>query len=406
MFRGRGGWRGSGPSRGGRIRGSPDSNLARRGGSSTRARGVCHYFLAGRCTYGASCRYSHDIPDTTSDTPGDDDSSLTTTAAIRGDYIDLKRQIRRVGDHFSWYTPHSSQWIEVWALVVKIMYSTSRELHQSVARDLADDELGGPAFVEQTIGVCTTSQSDRDCLELARTFLRAINPSLLRSLSIGSFVGVIYRLVGGHNGDRGIGFLSEVNRRLTETSPSPKTLLVLITSSLHELLRRERKCLLHDDLPELLNALEVKITRLSDCKAEDATSAPPDLDAVRFQLCMMRRMADSAHGRVSTNQPAQSITPGGVGPHLVQSTFPLDAIVPGGQHDNDFADVTKIQIFPTLDEITSDTAEYLPRTDFTRPHFLADPVQRHLDACFRLLRHDIFGPLKEVIGSLLAQPDL
>jgi hypothetical protein len=221
-------------------------------------------------------------------------------AAIRGDYIDLKRQIRRFGA-LAFKMLHSSNWIEAWGLVVKILDSTSRELHQSVARDLADDELGGPAFVEQTVGACATSRTDKDCLDISRAFLQAItHPSLLRSLSIDSFVGVVFRLVGGHNGDRGIGFLSEVNRRLSETSPSPKTLLGLITSSLYELLRRERKCLLHDDLLELLNSLEAKITRISDCDAEDANSAPPDLDAVRFQIGMMRRMADSAHGRVST----------------------------------------------------------------------------------------------------------
>jgi hypothetical protein len=68
--------------------------------------------------------------------------------------------------------------------------------------------------------------------------------------------------------------------------------------------------------------------------------------------------------------------------------------------------MTKIQIFPTFREVTSNVSEYLPTTDFTQPHFLSDPVQRHLDSAFRLLRHDIFGPLKGVIGGLLSQPDV
>jgi len=214
-----------------------------------------------------------------------------------------------------------------------------------------------------------------------------------------------YRLVGGHNGDQGVGLFSDINRLLTETSPSPKTLLALIVSALYELLRRERKCLLHDRLPGLLSALEDKITRLGTSRAEEA-STTPNLDAVRLQISMMRRMADSAHGRVSTTQLTQNITPTVAGARLVQSTFPVEVTIPGGQHDNDFADATKIQVFPTFDEITSDNAEYLPTTDFTRAHFLSDPVQRHLDTSFRLLRHDIFGPLKEVIGTLLAQPAL
>ncbi|KAL2163207.1 hypothetical protein VTH06DRAFT_5263 [Thermothelomyces fergusii] len=65
--------------------------------------------------------------------------------------------------------------------------------------------------------------------------------------------------------------------------------------------------------------------------------------------------------------------------------------------------MTKIEIFPTLGEIMSDAPEYLPSTDWTQPHFLHDPVQRHIDSAFRLLRHDIFGSLKQVIGRLLEE---
>ena len=86
---GRGGWRGRGSDRG---RARPSDS--RRGGSSARPRGVCHHFLAGRCTYGATCRYSHDVSATDRDVPSDEESSTSNTAAIRGDYIDFKRQLR------------------------------------------------------------------------------------------------------------------------------------------------------------------------------------------------------------------------------------------------------------------------------------------------------------------------
>lgn len=82
--------------------------------------------------------------------------------------------------------------------------------------------------------------------------------------------------------------------------------------------------------------------------------------------------------------------------------------IPGGNHDNDFPDIAKIQIFPTLDEVirTRTKPDFLPSTDFTQPHFLGDPVQRHIDTAFRLLRHDIFGPLKDVVGNLMAEDNL
>jgi hypothetical protein len=40
-------------------------------------------------------------------------------------------------------------------------------------------------------------------------------------------------------------------------------------------------------------------------------------------------------------------------------------------------------------------------TDPGQPHFLVDPVERHLDTHFRLLRHDIFGELKQTLGGLM-----
>ncbi len=346
------------------------------------------------------------MPETTRDVSDDEESPPSNSAEIRGNYIDLKRLLRRLGNSSLVVMIDWLDCREGWTLAVKILDATSRDLHQSVARDLADDELNGPALVERTVEelLVDMSRIDSTHIDIARVFLRAItHPSLLRSLSIGTFVGVIYRVVGGHNGDRGVNLFSRINSRLIKSSPS---LLALTVSSLYELLKRERKCLLHDNLPTLLDALETKATQVVASGTEEDDSTTTDLDAVRIQIGMMRRMADNARGRVSTEQPGEHIMPGGVAGRFVQSTFPLEVIIPGGQHDNDFADVTKIQIFPTLDEITSDSAEYLPSTDFTRPHFLTDPVQRHLDVSFRLLRYDIFGPLKEAMGSLLAQPGL
>ncbi|KAL2168166.1 hypothetical protein VTG60DRAFT_334 [Thermothelomyces hinnuleus] len=300
------------------------------------------------------------------------------TLQVRDDYFDFKRQVRR-------------------------RESPNREWHQSVARDLADDEVGGPDFIQRTIKLCTTLGADGNCLKLARTFLKVItHQSMLRSLSIDSFLGTIYRMVGGSNGDRGIVFFSDLNRRLSGSSESPRSFLALVVLSLYELFRRERKGLLNDALSCLLDALREKAVQLASLAQEPGPDSV-DLDAVGMQIDIIRRMMNGARGGLSEDETAQAITVGNTRAIGIQSTFPSEVVVPGGKHDNDFADITKIQIFPTLGEITCDVSEYLPTTDFTQPHFFRDPVQRHIDSAFRLLRHDIFGPLKQVIGALLAQ---
>ncbi|KAJ5336428.1 uncharacterized protein N7506_004450 [Penicillium brevicompactum] len=90
----------------------------------------------------------------------------------------------------------------------------------------------------------------------------------------------------------------------------------------------------------------------------------------------------------------------------VISSFPLDMQTPGGRHDNDQAEISQIQIFPTIGEVLSGDAEYLPSTNFLQPHILSDPLQRYIDTTFRLLRHDIFGSAKAVLRGLLQQDDL
>jgi len=91
----------------------------------------------------------------------------------------------------------------------------------------------------------------------------------------------------------------------------------------------------------------------------------------------------------------------GVSTTMVKSIYPRQIILPGGYYDNDNGDITKIKILPTEDEIRSDRPEFLPSTDLDQPYFLNDPVARHLNTQFRLLRYNIFGELKEALGGLI-----
>ncbi|KAI6040717.1 P-loop containing nucleoside triphosphate hydrolase protein [Pisolithus marmoratus] len=77
-------------------------------------------------------------------------------------------------------------------------------------------------------------------------------------------------------------------------------------------------------------------------------------------------------------------------------------LVPGGRHDNDFADFRKISILPTADELSSSKKPALrPASLLEDPEGKETRVADYLDNTFRLLRDDMMHELKEDIDIAL-----
>ena len=74
---------------------------------------------------------------------------------------------------------------------------------------------------------------------------------------------------------------------------------------------------------------------------------------------------------------------------------------PGGRHDNDFADINKVVILPTADELSTNDP-YLPRAHETNKLALGSGgLGFHLDGQFRLLREDMVRDMREEIQIAL-----
>lgn len=73
----------------------------------------------------------------------------------------------------------------------------------------------------------------------------------------------------------------------------------------------------------------------------------------------------------------------------------------GPRHDNDFAEIHRIQIAPTTAELQCKTEPFLPATVAGAPHHLPeDSVARLVDSQFRLLRQEIIAPLHVTLSTL------
>lgn len=169
--------------------------------------------------------------------------------------------------------------------------------------------------------------------------------------------------------------------------------MIALCTAIRELLKREQRATFHDDLPGLVDSIDnaVQISRID----KDAVARLVLAKEVEY----LRAVVARAHGKLEVDE---DVPMSGVTTTASVSTYPRDMVVPRDRHDNDKRDIVDIKILPTEDEIRSDHPEFLPSTDLNQPHFLADQAQRHLDTHFRLLRHDIFGELKEALGGLMA----
>ncbi|KAK4466113.1 hypothetical protein QBC42DRAFT_293724 [Cladorrhinum samala] len=365
---------------------------------STRSQ-PCRQFLRGNCHYGATCRFSHDKSVALDRRP---ETGANEASEAREAYFDFKRRLKQINS--SLFLGAHAPLANVWRQALTILQGGAREWQMSIARDLANENVGGPEAISKTLRACLDDRADSQ-FGISELFLQVITHDLLLDcLSLESYVGTIYRMIAGVNGEQAIQFFTSLSRRLAQnpTCPQAPAVFNLQVSALYEVLRRERRSLLNDELPGLLDAFK-DVTKTLTNNAPGCSI----LESVPARLTLMRRMSGMERSRILAPLDDTMAVPV-VSTATVRSTFPLQMKIPGGNHDNDFTDISKIQIFPTLDEVmrTRTKPDFLPSTDFTQPHFLGDPVQRHIDAAFRLLRHDIFGPLKDVVGNLLAEDNL
>lgn len=370
-----------------RPRLGPFSQPRGRGNAASGGPEICRRFQRGLCIRGASCRFfcgaAPIVEDEPREPPPDDN------------FVDFKLLLRGGSSYGGYYGKHE-QATKVWASAVLVLEGKDQETQQLLVKDLVNDEFMGLQLIKATLDM--NGKSEATVLLCAYNFLRVITySSLLDPLSVDSFVSTIYNSFGGHNGDKATTFLLQLRRRLAayfegygNVPVSTITEFVsLMLKALAELFNREARARFNEDLATLLDNIQA-LAALA--QPEPVTSITPRIDHLRRLVVReAARVADpEGEGNHAANHP------------LTRSTFKTQMILPGGRHNNDSADISNIQILPTYSEIVCDSPEYLPSTDFTRPHFLDDPLQRHIDSTFRLLRYDIFSPVKDVMKELLA----
>jgi hypothetical protein len=284
----------------------------------------------------------------------------------------------------------------IWNDALAILNGGNRDWKQMLPRDLDNEEYCGREHIQTLLSMVADTHSCRKFVDLAEPFLLVItHPALLNCLSVDTFVGNIYNYISGSNGTRAIPFFKRLSVHLVEAhfeSPKPGSItLEAMSTAINEVLRRVPRATFHDDLPDLVDTIE-NVPAIIGIDDKSAT-----FQRIVNRIAELRAIIARANGLLNDEEARSS----GISTTVVTSTYPREIVLPGDRHDNDKMDITKIKILPTEDEIRSNHVEFLPSTDPDQPHFLADPVERHLDTHFRLLRHDVFGELKQALGGLV-----
>ncbi|TLD10377.1 hypothetical protein PgNI_06085 [Pyricularia grisea] len=285
-----------------------------------------------------------------------------------------------------------------WSSALGILNNNFREWHQWLAKDLVSDELNGLKYVRETLNFQAEDESAQ--LDVVQPFLEVItHHELLNSLSIEAHVGTIYSFICGSDGTRAVDFIKSTCQDLLilatgenneKARDHSKQVLRLLIEVVEQLLQKEIKARLNDNLGEIFTLLDRVSVELNP---DDPGKASSLVTPLRTYAGRCARLAKGQTESQPSVIPSRS--------SVVQSTFPLQLPQAGGRHDNDHGDITKIRLLPTTAEIMSNEAEYLPSTNWTMPHIFEDPVQRHLDTHFRLLRHDTFGPINKLLHGFI-----
>ena len=282
----------------------------------------------------------------------------------------------------------------VWSSALKILDSEDKNHRHNLPKDLVDpDHEQGFHHIREILSMNVNSTSSAKLDEVIQPFLLVItHRALLDCISLDTYVGDLYSFISGHNGSKAIPFFQEIiNKVAAKHAQKPEGLVVSIAMALREILRRTPRALFNDQLPELVRSLS---TVFETAGMSDTSG---DYRIVNHLVNEFQRLLD----RPNDVQASDFSRPGGrrMQP-FPESTYPRDLQLPGGRHNNDKADITNIKIAPTEDEIRSEKPEYLPSTEIAQPNPLHG-VQRLLDTHFRLLRHDIFGEVKNSLAGLL-----
>lgn len=344
---------------------------------------LCRIFAKGNCDLGDNCRYSHDtaLLRTSESRAGEGGQKKTSGPTIYDQFIEWrydikldKRDIRRaqpLGDRLPKFIQQALSLVNV------------VDTQQDVIACLSSE--GGLERLAELFNVDYNSLSDGRLRIIFQDqvlpFMQIVShDAVISSAVLESKYATILNYLYGINGKRSVAVFNAAIRATNHNEESSVNLEPCLIA-LSAVLEVNGSAYINDDL----RAVAETMIALTDERELSGKS-------LRYYKKMCLRLGLGDHIEIAESKRKDTSS-------LPKPQFKLSVDQPGNlsehgpRHDNDFEDIENIQILPTLEEILSDRAEYLPRTDPSTRHWPG--VDGLLDRQFRLLREDTVGQLRD-----------
>lgn len=356
-----------------------------------------HFQTHGRCKFGDDCRFSHD-PNLPKPDPGSAVSLYRGWSLLLGPRP-ASGGMRAGAVLHELSADQMDRFLnDAW----KILEIGTSETVQKLIGDLGSDrglrriaQLLEANFV---VGYSPYGLSfQRHCVP----FLRVVAHEEMRaSLVLEREVGTIFNFIYGPDGRRGIGFFTRVAHSLTQLAETEdpsivEEALLAAGAALFGALNLNQGAGVQSEFGAITTAFAAVLARRSSNDAYNNytfRSAQEELNRIKVLLKMADAVPNSTPYRPNQRIPSRAQ------PRL-QVDLPGELSREGPRHDNDHADIAKIKVLPTSEEIRSHRNEYLPQKDLDYPHHL-EGISRVIDSQFRLLRADTSGQIREAVRSV------
>ncbi|KAI0532081.1 hypothetical protein GGR58DRAFT_491534 [Xylaria digitata] len=366
----------------------------------------CPHFKKRKCTYGAQCKFSHDLTSPT----GNQQAGPSTTTDRQppnsnntkdDDLQEWKRLLRQGRRSTSRAT--SDRFFQLAAKLIDGDLGRCQETVKLLAGEEGLNYIR--LLVEKHIPSAADDRTKQDiwAKQIQPLFFLVTHQRVVDSAVLEQQVSTIYNFMQGIGSQRmkiifdfAINLANSVPITNKLATPSSNVSKLVIVETCLAALSKMIDCNTNNIIDETFKIVVQRVTSvLKDLNpASDDYLTLQSHKWLRYINCRIGVGDELPSSRAPTTQRlglrAQFTLPKNLPGRLSAS---------GRRHDNDHANIADISILPTHAEVTSTKGEYLPSNDPSSFHLPG--IMGRLDREFRLVREDTVGQLRDAVRDLL-----